>query len=294
MAFAQRIIDLRFILGKGDFGFAESDTVDIKGLRVSASITKAGTVSNADCELRVWGMPLELMDKLTILNKLAYGEQIDNTVVVSAGDHINGVSVVFQGTIQEAWAEGRNPPDVMFYVRATSGMFRAMQPIPPTSYSGSVEASIALRGLAEQMGLQLVNDGVTGQIRNPYWPGTAKQQLEKMCHALDCIPHVDDVTHTLHVWPRGGSKSEQAVLLSAETGLVGYPTYTQNGLAARSMYNPNLSFGRKVNVQSQFKPASGEWVVAAISHNLDSIIPDGEWFTEIQCSLPDAPLAIIG
>lgn len=294
MALAQRIIKLRFILGSGSFDAAGQNAVDVEGVRASANVTKAGTSSNANCELRVWGMPLSLMNRLTTLNKLAFGQQIDNTVIVSAGDEKNGVSVLFQGTIQEAWVEAKQPPDVMFYVRATSGMYRALQPIPPTSYKGSVDGAVALSGLAQQIGLQLVNHGVTGQIRNPYWPGAAKQQLDKMCQALNCVPFVDDVKHVLHVWPKGAARKDAAVLLSPSTGLVGYPTYTQNGIAVRSIYNPNLSFGRKVQIESQLTAASGEWAIAAISHNLDANMPGGEWFSEAQCALIGAPLPILG
>lgn len=293
MSLARRIINLRFVLDKGSFNTKGDDVVDVTGLRVSANVTKAGTASNANCELRVWGMPLSLMNKLTVLNKLAYGQQINNTVIVSAGDEENGVSVLFQGTIQEAWVEAKQPPDVMFYVRANSGMYRALQPIPPTSYKGNVDGAFALSGLAQQIGLQLVNHGVTGQIRNPYWPGAAKQQLDKMCQALNCIAFVDDVKHVLHVWPKGAARKDAAVLLSPSTGLVGYPTYTQNGIAVRSIYNPNLSFGRKVRIESQLTAASGEWAIAAISHNLDANMPGGEWFSEAQCARIGGPLPII-
>jgi len=292
MPFARRIINLRFLLDSGSFNAKGDDLVDITGLRVSANVTKAGTASNADCELRIWGMPLSLMNRLTVLNKLAFGEQVNNTVIVSAGDEDKGVSVLFQGTIQEAWVEAKQAPDVMFYVRATSGMYKALKPIPPTSYRGGVDGAVALSGLAQQIGLQFTNHGVTGKIRNPYWPGAAKQQLDKMCQALHCIAFVDDVTHVLHVWPKGQARQDPAILLSPATGLVGYPSYTQNGIAVRSLYNPNLSFGRTVKIESDLLPACGEKVIIAISHNLDANMPGGGWFSEVQCALIGAPLPI--
>lgn len=293
MAFARRIINLQFQLGKGDFGEAGADTVDLSGLRCSANITKAGSASNANCELRVWGMPLDLMNKLTILNKLAFGQQIDNSVTVLAGDEKSGLAVVFAGTIMEAWADGRNAPDVMFHVSATSGLFQSIKPIPPTSYNGSVDIAQALAGLATQMGLTFENSGVTGQIESPYWPGSVKQQIEKACTAVDCMHVIDDVSRVLAVWPKGQARDGQSVQLSPDSGMVGYPSFTQNGVQITSIFNPSLSFGRKVNVESQFKSAAGEWVVASISHNLDALVPDGEWFTEIECSLIGAPVAII-
>ncbi len=294
MAFAKRIINLQFRLGAGDFGTKGQNVVDVTGLRASANISKAGTASNAQCDLWIWGMPLDLMNKLTVLNKIALGQQINNSVIVSAGDELGGVSVVFQGTIMEAWADGRNLPDMVFQVSATSGMFQLLKPVPPTSYKGTVDAAVALSGIATQMGLQLANNGVTALLSNPYWPGTLKQQLEKICTAANCIHHIDEANHQLIVWPKGQARTEGHILLSASTGMVGYPAFTQNGLRIRSLYNPNLTFGRRVKVESQLAAASGDrWSIAAVSHNLDANMPGGSWFTEIECGLFGAPTPII-
>lgn len=293
MAFARRIINLRFDLGEGDFGRAGQNSVQITGLRCSAFITKAGSVGNQQCELRIWGMPLELMNRLTVLNKMAYPQQTYNSVVVEAGDEQSGTAVAFVGNIQEAWADGRNPPDVMFHVLAITAMTDMIKPIPPTSYKGSVDIAIALGGIAQQMELTLENGGVTGKINDPYWPGSLGAQLRAMCKAVDCEYLIDETERILAVWPKGKARASATVRLAADSGMVGYPSFTQNGVRISSLYNPNLAYGKVVTVESEFTAAQGQWQVAAVTHSLDAGVPGGEWFTEIECGLLGQGLPII-
>lgn len=295
MAFAQRYLDFRFVLSQGSYGDGSSDTVDLKGLRASANITRAGGNSQASAELRIWGVPLDVANRLTVLQILAYPELKPNTVIVSAGDEINGSSVVFEGTIQEAWVDASAAPDVMFHVAAFTSQYERLQPIPPTSYNGSVDASVALAGIAAQLNYGLENNGVTARLDNPYWPGDLGSQLRKICEAADCQYDLDDGNRILAIWPRGGNRSSAApIMISKDTGLVGYPAFTEQGCRFTNLYNPNLAYRREVEVHSDLTAANGTWTIANVNHNLDALIPGGRWFTEIECILAGHSLPIIG
>ena len=286
MAFVQRLISLRFILGKGDFGTAGQDTVDVSGLRCSVNIVKQG-IGQAQCDIQAFGMSLDLMNKLTVLNKLRLENQRFNSVIVSAGNDKGGLGVCFKGTIQEAWADGRQAPDVAFQVSADTGLFQLLQPVAPISFNGSVDIVTVLSGIATQMGLVLENNGVTGTVENPYFPGTLKSQLEKACVVGDCTPFIDEAGGILAVTPRGKARGGLAILLSKDTGLVSYPSFTQSGIQVTSIFNPNLEFGRQIRIDSQFKPANGLWRIQSLAHRLESQVPGGQWFTDIECTYFD-------
>lgn len=290
MAFAKRIIKLRFSLAQGELS-SGSDTVDFDGLRCSVNIVKVGK-GFARAEVQVWGMSLDLMNKLTVLNKVRYEQQRFNTLVISAGDEDSGVSTCFGGIIREAWADGREMPDVMFHVSADSALYETLKPIPPTSYKGSVDAATVLAGLTLQMGdgWSFENSGVTAQIDNPYLPGSLKSQIIAICDAANCEHYFDGANKILAVWPKGASRDGAEVLLSKDTGLVAYPAFTQSGIKATTLYNPSLDFGRKVKVESGFKSANGSWRVSDLAHRLESGVPGGQWFTDIECSFLDGPI----
>lgn len=291
MAFASRIVNARFQLDRGQFSQG-GDTVDLTGLRCSANITHAGGRMLSNLDLRVWGMSMSVMNQLTVLNKRAYGDISNNVVTVSAGDEESGASVVFEGTITEAWADGRDQSSMMFHVAATSGLYEALKPVPPTSYNGSVDVATVLAGIATQMKLNLENSGVSGQMRNPYWPGSLSAQLKTIADTAHIVCYIDGAKQVLAVWPRGGSRGGTVPLISKETGLVGYPAFTENGVQFRSLYNPNIVYGGQVEIESEFDAATGRKVIVDVSHNLDAGVPGGEWFTEAECSLLEVERAI--
>lgn len=288
MAFTKRIVKLQFKLGKGELA-SGADTVEFEGLRSSVNIVREG-IGFARAEIQVWGMSLDLMNKLTILTKLRFEEQSLNTVVVSAGDEQSGVSVCFGGIVREAWVDGREPPDLMFHVSADSALYETLRPIPPTSYKGSVDAALVLSGLASQLGYGFENSGVTAQLDNPYFPGSLKGQLIAVCQAAHCDYLLDDASRILAVWPKGAARDGVEALISKDTGLVAYPAFTQSGLRFTTLYNPSLEFGRKVRVESALKPANGSWRVASMAHRLESGIPGGMWFSDVECSFLDGPI----
>lgn len=285
MSYARRRIDLKFQLGKGNFGDSGFDTVDLTGLRVSAHISKAGGVSLSSLDMRVYGMSLSTMNQLSTLGKpLVDGR--NNTVTLSAGDDESGMAVVFTGTIQQAWSDMTNAPEGSLTVSAFSGILDALKPLPPSSFKGQADASVIVAGLASQMGYNFENGGVTVQLANPYYPGTGRQQLESVARAGPFNFFIDDTTNTLAIWPIGGVRGAQVPLISPETGLIGYPAHTDQGISLTTLYNRAITFGANVQVQSSLTPACGLWTVFKVDHSLESETPGGKWFTSCECNLP--------
>lgn len=294
MAFVKRVINLKFELGQGSFGADGSDTVDITGLRTSCTIAKAGGASMSTLDLRVWGMPLDTMQKLTVLNKLSYSQERSNTVTVSAGDEETGVAVVFAGTIKEAWADASGAPDILFSASAFTGLLDAVKPVAPTSFSGSVDVATVLGGIAAQMtpARSLENSGVQTVIDCPYLPGTLRDQALAVARAARCNMLIDE--QVLAIWPLGQTRGALELDISADTGMVGYPQFTQNGIALTTLFTPSLTFGQTIKVTSALGAANGQWVVASVTHNLDAELPGGQWFTRVECNLLGHEAPILG
>ncbi len=285
MAYKRRRIDLEFQLGQGDFGKAGFDTVRVSGLRVSASVTRSGGAQLSELNMRVFGLSLDVMNKLPILNILRQYDARRNTVTFAAGDE-DAPATCFIGNIVECWA-GFDQPEAYLYVRAASGYLDLMQPVAPTSYKGAVDAAVILSGLAAQMNppLTVENSGVSVTLSNPYLSGTLFDQIRAVAEAggFNCV--IDDVQQRLAIWPANGVRQGQRTLIGPTSGMVGYPTYTQNGIQLSTLYNPAIAFGTEIQVESQLLPAAGGWTVAQVTHDLESEMPDGNWFTRLECGL---------
>lgn len=283
-SFTKKLIDVTFKLGQGSFGTAGTDTVKLSGLRCSATIIKAGGQSMSMANVRVWGMTLEMMNKLSTLG-LFVTQVRRNVLIVEAGDEQAGMSVVFEGTIQDAWADFGGMPDVPFVVQAFAGLEEAIKPVPPTSYRGPTDVATIMLSLANQMGLAFENTGVQGVVlADPYFPGTAREQALRVAAAANINMSID--VGKLAIWPKGKERGSQVPVISPETGMIGYPSYTSKGVVVRSLYNPNVAFGSKIQINSSLKPASGQWIVYMLQYHLESQLPNGEWSMMMEAAPP--------
>jgi hypothetical protein len=283
MTYSTRHIDVEFRLGKGDFGDSGFNTVTLSGLGVSATIAKSGGVSMSQLNLRVYGMTLTLMNQLSTLGKpLVSGR--NNTVIVRAGSDDGGKSVVFQGTIFQAWADMQAAPETVFVVSAFTGLINALAPVPPTSFQGQADVAVIMSGLAQQMGLAFENSGVDGQLANPYFPGTARDQAAACAKAANINWLIDDAT--LAIWPIDAPRRGSIPLISPDSDMVNYPTWTDNGVVVRTLYNPSIVFGAQVQIDSGITPAKGVWTVFSVTHTLEADYPDAkEWFTKLEATV---------
>lgn len=289
MAFSKRHISVKFELGQGSFGSAGADTFEVSGLRTICSIEKTGGVDMTWLSMRIFGLPLDVMNKLTLLGKpLVDGRH--NKVTVSAGDDDSGLAVVFIGTISEAWVDARNAPEVGFIVSAFSGLIDALKPVPPVSYRGTVDAALVVSSIALQSGYAFENSGVSVQIADPYLTGTALEQLQKIARAGDfnCILDND----TIAIWPKDGARNGEELVFSPDAGMIGYPMRTENGVEIRSLFNPSVVFGATITVESSLIPANGRWTVFRVAHDLEAETPNGKWFTTLECSILGQEVAI--
>jgi hypothetical protein len=304
MTFVQRTIDVVFTLGNTVNGnpnnFKENingaNTVRLSGLRVSAKITRAGFPQLSHAQLAIYGMTKSLMDQLSTLGMQIQLVNLRNIVTVLAGDAVNGQSIVFIGTITQAWGDYSAQPEVPFYVEADTALGIANSQIPFTSFKGSADAVVILSGLANQAGLHFENNGVSGiRVYNPYYYGSPLDQIKKCKQAIEGQVGitVDDTTSTLAIWPKNGSRNGVPPLISPGSGMVGYPNYNANGISLKTIFNPSVGFMKKINVQSSLgDAANGEFVVYGIDHDLESQVFNGQWFSVLQAQRTNLPFPV--
>lgn len=209
---------------------------------------------------------------------------LGNTIKILAGDDEHGMALVYGGTVSNAWPDFAGAPDVAFCVSAFGALDVAMMSIPPGSYSGGADVATIMGNLAKQMGKQFENGGVSVQLDNPYFPGSAYEQAERCAKAADINLTLDD--GTLAIWPKGSSRGGLIPLISPETGMVGYPVPNQIGVDVRTLFNPSVRMGGLVEIKSSLTPACGKWQVSALYHDLESETPNGQWFSRLSCLRP--------
>lgn len=295
MTFVQRALEVTFGLSadapvKSFDGSGGANELTLSGLRMSSRIQKAGGPSDCTMDLTVYGMTKSQMDQLSTL-----GMQINlvpkNTVVLLAGDKDTGMTTVFSGYILAAYADYKAQPEVAFRVTAHAGLPQSVISTTPTSIKGSADVAETMSGLAGRMNLIFENNGVSGKISSPYLSGSLRNQAQVFAEAAGISMLID--LGTLAIWPRNGNRNGDAVEVSKNTGMEGYPTYTAYGIMIETLFNKQIQFGKLIKVVSTLKPANGEWSVYGLNHSLDCQVPGGKWQSTVMAYNPKFPTPVL-
>lgn len=287
----ERALDVSLTLGQGNFGdiipgAGSNNVATFTGLRVAAQISFAGAPGISSASIRVWGLTASVMNAFSSLGRPVTYSRI-NTVTLLAGDTSGTPKTqVYTGYIQDAYVSPEDSGQVSLDITSTPLVVSKMKPVPASSFPNGADVGTVMAGLANQMGLRFANNGVTTQLSaGSYFWGTAAAQAEQVRKNANIQMFNDGVM--LSIWPIGGSPAGLMPLISANTGLVGYPTLSGYGAKIKTVFNPEISFGVPVNLQMAdpaFVNANGVWYPMVLSHDLSSITPNGPWFTDLDCS----------
>ena len=264
------------ILGEGEFS-GGGNTKIIEGLATTVQVTKAGLPEKNSAEVRIQGLKLSDMEQLTFLSFLP-GEYRKNHILIEAGNKGEELSVVFKGDITAASADFSTAPDVTMIFNALTAGWSVLIADSPTSVQGEATAESLISQFAQQAGFNFINNGVTESVKNATFNGSPVQKAQQVADEVGCELLMDDETWTIQPWdkPRG-----DAVLLKAESGMIGYPSFTQDGITCECFYNPRLQLGGQIKIESIVPRASGYWKITKLSHDL-AAYTNGRWTSRID------------
>lgn len=273
--------DLKFIitLGTGKFGSSNNNQIILQGFRARARIDKAGGMQMGTLRAQIYGVSQSNMNSATTLQwkPKAY---IPNTVQVFAIDG-GRETLIFSGNIINAWGNYQNMPDVFLEIQAQAAYFNQLQGVNPTSYQGQIDVVAAMAQLARNMNLTFENNGVSGIfLVNQYLPNTYLEQAKALAQTAGIWMYIDD--GTLAITPAYQPRSKPVPLISAETGMKSYPTFDGVGVNFQTFFNPSIIFGGPIQIETTIPQARGKWIVTSIAHDLDSVMPNGQWFSTIR------------
>lgn len=277
-SFSQKSIKIIITLGTGTFGSSTNNQITLQGYRTVVEIDKAGGMMMGQLKAKVYGVSQSDMNSACTLQwKPNWWNP--NTVQVFAID--GGVeTLIFAGNIINAWGDYQSMPDVFLHVHAQSAYYGQLRAVPPRSFEGTVAADVIMSQIAKDLGLSYKNAGVTAMVTDQYLEGTNIDQARMLSRAAGIDLYIDD--QTLSIAPRSGPVREQAALVSASTGLVGYPTFDGIGVLFKSLFNPGITFGGMVKLETDLEQARGDWVVVSVAYFLESEKPGGAWFATVR------------
>ena len=243
-SFTLKTIRLIITLGKGNFSEG-GNTKIIEGLACEVSVTKPGLPEKNTANIKVWGLKYEDMSQLTMLAFRPL-EMQRNLISIFAGDVGGKLSLVFSGHITSAYADFNSAPDVTMQIEADTGTYSQLIAEPTLTTNGEATADSLFSKFAESAGFSFVNEGVTTSVKNVVIPGSPMDKAEKLANEINCELLVDD--GSMVILPAGQARRGNAVLLNKDSGMVGYPTFNQDSISLKCLYNPDLVYNGVIKV----------------------------------------------
>ena len=278
--FDSRAIELTIRLGTGTFGEGLGDTVTLSGLRMFVDVAAPCGESMGAIQMRVFGLQQSMMNQLTTIG--VFGQVAGSSqILVSAGNEGEALTEIFKGSIWQAWADYNNAPEVAFNIIGYVGMNIALKPVKPTPYPESVDVATAMQTFATQAGYAFHNSGVNKTLPASYWDRDLLTQIKSCARDADIYYKIEN--GTLTIWPKDGYVEGGKPLISPETGMVGYPSISSQGMMIKTLFIPGIVMGGLIEVKSSIKMASGTFRVLNYTHSLSAVAVGGPWFTEILC-----------
>ena len=281
-SFIKRRLQVRLTLAKGSFGSGNTVVIDNHAMRVS--VEKLGPPDFAKASVEIFGMNLNDIEQLTSLSFHPF-KLTRNYINIFAGDDESGLSQIFAGSITAANGDLSGYPEHKLKIDAEVGFWGRVTAQGPNVINGTQAAASFIETQATKAGMTFSNEGVSDALKNCVFSGSPVEQARQAAKQIGADLLIDD--DEMILLPRQGNRKGNAILLNKDSGLLGYPAITSNGIECKSIFNPAFRFAGLFVLESIVPKASGTWRVIKLTHKLSANDPsDGSWESSITGFYP--------
>lgn len=227
-------------------------------------------------------------------------EKTDNYVILRAG-YQDAISAIFTGDVLKGKHE-RSGPDITTTLECGDGELALRDAVVSVGLGpGATNTQIINQAVAAITGLSVARGYMdtipTRTFANGFtYSGPAKSLLKEQLRAVGLEFHIQD--GELNIMVPDKTDLQLAVEITPETGLIGFPTKTPEGVDFVSLLNPFIRPGRAIKIESkQFQGAfgsqSGVAASAALVHSGSTVrcrrvvfegdTKEGPWQSKAEC-----------
>lgn len=282
-SFTRKCLRVDVVLGEGTFD-GTNNAKSFEGLETTVSIDKPGLPDQNKAKVVIIGMALDDMRQLTMLAFKPLKSQ-KNLISIYAGDAENGMEQCFYGEITSANADFSSAPTIKMNIEAAAGAYASLKAESPIAVKGQQTAASLIEQIAKDNGYSFENKGVASSVKNAVFNGSPIEKAYSIARQVNAELLIDDGKFVLLPYDKGRNEAGNAVLLTSETGMLGYPSFNNDGVSVKCLYNPALELGGMVKIESIVPGASGVWKITKLSHELAAYgRQSGSWYSQIDAS----------
>ena len=199
------------------------------------------------------------------------------SIILEAG-YEETTEVIFTGNITKV-VHQKDGPDIISKIEVADGgnkyrNARISKGIPP-----GAKLTQAIDELIKAM--DLTKGPVIGVPKGQYangvtLQGLAKDRLDEICKSNGLRWSIQD--GSIQIIPEKMTTLDSVIIVAPDTGMIGSPNKTKNGVEFKTLLLPVLKPGKRVKIESKF--INGIFKVANVAHSGDS--RQGDFVTECE------------
>lgn len=249
-----------------------------EGLAMTASGTKFANANQNECEVKITNLDEATRNYLLTETSPFNKSKKRKLLTVEAGRKSTGYSLVFAGDITNT--VGAQPPDITLTLKAATGDYAKGQ-IIASSQPGVVPLRNIASRIAQDLGLSLTFEAKPKQISNYSFTGSAVKQVEQLGAMGRVNAYIDD--RALVVKDFNAPLAKRTRELSPDTGMIGIPEFTEQGIKVKMLFDNQTVLGGGVNITSKINPAAnGLYTVFKLGFELAS--RDAPFYYIAECA----------
>ena len=298
---------------------------------IQATIKHTGQSYGSEADITINGLSHSDRNSLSIipdhpasdnLNTMTAGQTF---ITIHAGNEGSPLTSLFTGTIDRAYTD-YDDLDIPFHIHAMTSTVPASILAQAKGYDGPQDVVTILTDICREAGFQLLDHGGWDRhtsLTNHYRWGTVLDQIQAILTATKGIfnfsPYlpVKGENRTvaagstqknlaykglLEIWGPTftgipGTGQEQTLpVISAKTGMIGYPKYSTSGISLTALLRPDITFWHPLTLKSAYSPTGwadnfqngnppwdGLWLPTSVHHDISSETSQGTWHTHVSC-----------
>lgn len=233
--------------GNNFSAFVAPSTIDLSNMHFRFRTAQCDVESPNNCSIRVWNLSEATVNAIT---RYEY-----DRVILQAGYDNTGHGVIFDGNIKQFRLGRESGTDTYLDILAADGdlayNFSLINETIAAKSTPAQRNDILIKKLAEKGVTAGHVMEFTGGVlpRGKVLFGMARVYMRQLAESQGATWGIDN--GKINVIPLDGFKPGEALVLTAQTGLIGMPEQTNNGVEAKSLLNPRIEVASLVRIDNR-------------------------------------------
>lgn len=275
--YSKKELRYEFSLSNGAFDKNGNDKISIGNVKSSFRYGAYGNYGGIQAEIMIFGLSI---DRLASLSGKGIGVYTNTPKDIIVNVY-SGENKIFSGGVYASYANMNAQPETALIMNAVAGLELKTSSSSAFSQPGSVPVESMLSAICNIFGFRLNANKLNGRIaQNPHYSGSPMDQVRDICLDNGLWYRIFD--NVITVWPAGSTVDDIVPLVSPDSGLIGYPVFTQNGITFQTQFSTYLAQGRAAELRTSLPNANGRYLLTVVEHFLSSWTEGGSWHTVCQ------------